>query len=475
MRTTAKLAAAVPRAHGPDLFIDAHERLGIYSASSVVAPMGDALPDEDVAAFDATAVAPSRSTARAAAVPLATKCLALYVNDDSAAGDAAVDPGARGAARPAPARASTRSPTRPRTPTTTPPSSHGFGGRLLEHDGALRVRRARGREQSLAFVRGLMRAARRPAEPSGALVKQLFASGRGRDGHRRALARRGLCGADAALPRRAAARHRPQEAWRMRPPLTVEAVLLSPVRRGAARGAGARALARRTRRPPSSARRVGAPGRGQRRPRGTIRASPRRPAPRRVPRAAARAEPMPTSTRMRAAWVPAQEAMRRSCAATSPPKPPCPRASAASRTRCARRRRRRRPRRSSSSSGCSRSPGALSSPCGARVDPAFRAELRASRTAYRYVAHAAVVVFVLVVAAARGGGAHLALRGHARRSPRYVGLGNYVAILTARGGPLLGHGSFYLTLRVTVLWTVCNVTLHLAIGVALGVLLSGPR
>ena len=27
---TAKLAAAVPHAHGPDLFVDAHERLGIY-------------------------------------------------------------------------------------------------------------------------------------------------------------------------------------------------------------------------------------------------------------------------------------------------------------------------------------------------------------------------------------------------------------------------------------------------------------
>ncbi len=59
--------------------------------------------------------------------------------------------------------------------------------------------------------------------------------------------------------------------------------------------------------------------------------------------------------------------------------------------------------------------------------------------------------------------------------PRYVGLGNYVAILTARGGPLLGH-ELSSTSRCSsrVLWTVCNVTLHLAIGVVLGVVLSRP-
>jgi len=38
----------------------------------------------------------------------------------------------------------------------------------------------------------------------------------------------------------------------------------------------------------------------------------------------------------------------------------------------------------------------------------------------------------------------------------------------------LGHGSFYVTLGVTVLWTVCNVALHVALGVALGVVLARP-
>jgi arabinogalactan oligomer / maltooligosaccharide transport system permease protein len=103
--------------------------------------------------------------------------------------------------------------------------------------------------------------------------------------------------------------------------------------------------------------------------------------------------------------------------------------------------------------------------------PAFRAELRASLPAYAYVGHAVLVVLVLVVLPLAAG-ALTSLFAGTRETPRYVGLANYVAILTARGGPLLAHGSFYLTLLVTVLWTVANVSLHLLIGVSLGVLLS---
>jgi arabinogalactan oligomer/maltooligosaccharide transport system permease protein len=56
----------------------------------------------------------------------------------------------------------------------------------------------------------------------------------------------------------------------------------------------------------------------------------------------------------------------------------------------------------------------------------------------------------------------------------YVGLANYVDILTARGGALFATGSFYRVLAVTVLWTAVNLTLHLGLGVALALLLSRP-
>jgi arabinogalactan oligomer/maltooligosaccharide transport system permease protein len=81
-----------------------------------------------------------------------------------------------------------------------------------------------------------------------------------------------------------------------------------------------------------------------------------------------------------------------------------------------------------------------------------------------------VILVVLPLAA----GAATSLFAGAHDELRFVGLANYASILTARGGPLLAHGSFYLTLLVTVLWTLVNVTLHLVLGLALGLALSRP-
>jgi arabinogalactan oligomer/maltooligosaccharide transport system permease protein len=88
------------------------------------------------------------------------------------------------------------------------------------------------------------------------------------------------------------------------------------------------------------------------------------------------------------------------------------------------------------------------------------------------VAHAVLAVVVLVVLPLLAGAVTSLFAG--RDIPRYVGLANYVSILTARGGPLLARGSFYATLGVTVLWTVVNVLLHVAIGLVLGVAISRP-
>jgi arabinogalactan oligomer/maltooligosaccharide transport system permease protein len=103
----------------------------------------------------------------------------------------------------------------------------------------------------------------------------------------------------------------------------------------------------------------------------------------------------------------------------------------------------------------------------------FRLAVRKSLPAYRYVTHAVVAVLVLVVLPLAAG-ALTSLFAGPHDHLRYVGLANYVGIVTARGGSLLAHGSFYMTLLVTVLWTVVNVALHLALGLALGVALSRP-
>ena len=78
---SAKLGAAIPRAHGPDLFIDAHERLGLYLRDGLVSPVGDALPDSELPQFDQASLDAITIDQKRYAVPLSDKCLALYVND----------------------------------------------------------------------------------------------------------------------------------------------------------------------------------------------------------------------------------------------------------------------------------------------------------------------------------------------------------------------------------------------------------
>jgi arabinogalactan oligomer/maltooligosaccharide transport system permease protein len=105
--------------------------------------------------------------------------------------------------------------------------------------------------------------------------------------------------------------------------------------------------------------------------------------------------------------------------------------------------------------------------------PGFARELRESKPAYKYVTHASITIFVLVVLPLVAGAATSFFSG-TREEARFVGLANYVEILTARGKPLLSHGSFYLTLLVTIAWTVANVALHVGIGLVLGIALARP-
>jgi arabinogalactan oligomer/maltooligosaccharide transport system permease protein len=476
---SAKLAASVPHSHGPDLFIDAHERLGIYRQQEVVAEVGDAFPDEDVAAFDATAVRAVTLVGVRWGVPLASKCVALYVNDEYFVTHFDMgEPHTLDMRSPVTQTAQILALRREMPEGSYPlvyeaenPYYHaailsGFGGRLLEPDGRYGFVGPEA-AKSILFVRDLTARQVIPAEPSGALVKQLFASGRA------ATAIDGpWLAADLGDRVRFHVEPLPsisETGLPMKPPLTVEAVMLTP--QGAVKPE-VRAFARWLGSTESAVERATTGGQVV----ATI-AAFNTPSLNEAHvliafrKAAALAEPLPTSTRMRAAWVPAQEAMRRVLRGESPDvalpegerrfedalRPPPPPPSPTPLLFVA---------------GLLTLAGAFLAVRRAR-QPTFRAELRASRTAYRYVAHAAVVVVVLVVLPLVAG-AVTSLFAGTSSDPRYVGLGNYVAILTARGGPLLGHESFYLTLLVTVLWTACNVTLHLAIGVVLGVILSRP-
>jgi arabinogalactan oligomer/maltooligosaccharide transport system permease protein len=447
-----KLEAAAPRGHGPDVFIDAHTRLGAYEETKVVAPLPKGVLD--AGAYDESAIA----AAAGYGVPLSTKCVALYTN-------VALLPRA------------------PRTlgdlehealPAGVYPLAYeadvayyhaallsAFGGRILGDDGSYAFDSDAG-VRSLELLRRLSREHVIPEEPNGSLVTQLFVTGK-------AAAVIGGPWLRADLGKHVRYRVTPlpavEGAGPMRPLLTVESAMLTP--RGAKSPLAVdfvRFLASR-----QAALTLATVGHQvvARRDAWTDPRLRDDAALAAFHEAARSAVATPTSARMQSAWVPTDEAIkkvlrggdaraalaesrRRFDDAVKPPPPPAS------------------PTPAIVVLGALLLLGAWRVVRGTRV-----ADVRASMPAYKYTAHAFLVVVVLVVFPLLAGAATSLFTG-TRDAPRYVGFANYAAILTARGGELLGHGSFYLTLLVTVLWTVLNVFFHVALGVLLGVLLSRP-
>jgi arabinogalactan oligomer/maltooligosaccharide transport system permease protein len=465
---SAKLDAAVPHAHGPDLYIEAHERLDVYRRDGIVAPIGDGFPDEDVALYDATSVRAVTLDGARYAVPLSSKCLALFVNEDLVPKTPDTIEGI----------AALKSQLPPDVyplvyDTTTAffnaPFLHAFGGELLDARGRFAFGDEAG-VRALTFIRSLAASHVLPEEPSSTLVVQLFSTGHAAT----AIEGPWLVGDLKSsvhyrvepLPKIAAAGNAP-----MRPFLTVEGVFATP--EGAKRKA-ALTFARWLGRDVDAAivrARVGHQVVTENVAWATM-GSGADPVLRAFHEAAEAAIPMPTTTAMRAVWVPANQAILKVLRGETSPhgaleearhrfedvtRPLAPPASPAPLLLLL---------------GAMSLAGAIVGVRRAR-DPVFRAAVRKSLPAYRYVAHAGLAIAVLVVLPLAAG-ALTSLFAGSRDHARYVGLANYLSILTARGEPLLSHGSFYLTLLVTIAWTVANVTLHVAIGLALGIALSRP-
>ncbi len=462
----AKLEGAIPHAHGPDLFIQAHVWIGSYVAEHLAVPVGEAMPEADVAAFDEVALRAVTFDGARYAVPLANKCLALFVND----------------------RLVTRTPAtlegivalQPALPAGTyalaynamnayyhAPFLHAFGGRMLDGDRFAFVGERAAR--SLDFVHTLLQSGATPEEPGGALVKQLFAEGRAAiviDGPWLAADLGdvpGLAYHVEPLPTLAAT------GQKLRPFLTVEGVFVTP--QGATH---TQALA--------FARWLGGDEAGATRAKVGAQVVPRRAAwegallagsqnLRAFHDAAQGAEPMPSNSAMQAAWEPANRAIKKVLRGDAPAdealleaqhrfedetRPPPPPAS---------------PTPAFLVLGALLAAGAWMVVQRARA-PGFRAAVRASLPAYAYVTHAVLAVIALVILPLLAGAVTSLFAG--KDAQHYVGLANYASILTARGGSLLAHGSFYMTLLVTVLWTALNITLHVSIGLVLGIALSRP-
>ena len=96
-----------------------------------------------------------------------------------------------------------------------------------------------------------------------------------------------------------------------------------------------------------------------------------------------------------------------------------------------------------------------------------------ARRGLTYVAPAAAGILVLVVVPFTIG-IGLAFFHHDAGHYSFVGLANFVDILSSHGYRITEPLSFYFTLVVTILWALMNVALHVSIGLGLALLLKDP-
>lgn len=93
--------------------------------------------------------------------------------------------------------------------------------------------------------------------------------------------------------------------------------------------------------------------------------------------------------------------------------------------------------------------------------------------AYGYVLPASLGMLTLVFIPF-GYGVALGFFNHSHGTYTFVGLDNFIEILSGGGRPLTHPLNFYFTLGVTILWTAANVVTHVVIGLALALLLKDP-
>lgn len=461
-----KLEAAIPRGNGPDVIVGPHNRLGEYLLHVLVAPVGDAFPDDDLLDYDAIAVSAVTEDGKRYAVPLAQKCAALYVNVDLL-----------------PAPPATLEELE-KTKDTLPPGVwplayesqsvyyhaailHAYGGKFFDGGFAMVGPAA---EKSLEKARELTDRGIVPKEPSGDVVKQLFAQKKAATAISGPWLAADLKG---DLRYRVAPLPRIEGAGEMRPFLTVDAAFLTPE---GAKSKDARAFARFAAHDPEAARlraEIGKQVVATRSFWDSVEAgAPEMEVLRAFRAASAAAVVMPVSTAMNPAWVPGEQALRKVLRGAASPHDALAEAKARYDDVM------RPPPEAPSATPMVVLFGVVLLVLAAVVvrrasAPGFRERLRASKPAYAYVAHAAITILVLVVFPLLAGAATSFFAGP-QHEARFAGLANYVDILTARGNGVFSQGSFYVTLLVTVAWTIVNVTLHVGIGLVLGLLLARP-
>ncbi len=462
-----KLTSAIPRGNGPDVFIAAHERLGDWAESGLIAPLPDG-PEWD--AFFPTTVDALTWRDRRYGLPLAFKSLALFVRDDLLAGN--VVP-----ANTDQLLAACKNLSGMRKDSFClaweagsfyhhAPWLFGFGGGIFDANQTPRLDRPEN-AASIAFVRDLTRAGYLPEEPTAALVTQLFNEGRA------VMAISGPWFLGEIAPGTPFSVHplpRVSSTGKLATPfLTVEGALVSS---HATNPDGALALARFLAGPGARSRLVDG------RQAVALAAAYEDPALevdpviRRFRELVGFAIPMPNHPVMRAVWEPASQALRKVLRGAAEPAAALESAQQSIRI-------------------ATRPLPPASSPVFLLLAVAavltaglfyalrrFRREdtwarMRASSHAYAFLGPAALATGILVFVPFTVGTA-VSFFSHRQGDFTYVGLANYVSILTSADYAVTDPLSFWFTLVVTVMWTAANIVLHVSIGVALALLLREP-
>ncbi|MBI5498756.1 MAG: extracellular solute-binding protein [Deltaproteobacteria bacterium] len=468
---TGKLASAIPRGHGPDVFIWAHEQLGAWVEAGLVAPLPAEAEREAIEVHLPGTVDPLVRSGRLYGLPLAFKSVALFRNtrlvpeapattDELLAAAARwTDPGAGrfGLAYEIGAFY------------YQAPWLYGFGGGITDGDGRL-VLSGVANARALAFAAELQRRGLVPADANGALVTALFTGGRAAmviqgPWFLADAARSGIPFAISPLPVVSAT------GLPARPFLSIDTAFLSArsgrpaealaLMRDLAGPAGARIRALRGRQPVTARAAYDDPRIAGDRALAAFREQ------------LGLAVPMPSDPSMRALWEPAAFALRSALRGDLDPATALAEAERKFRI-------------------FTRPPPPPADPLpfvlgvgGLALFGAFLAVRRARRvrlgaaiwahrTDYLYLVPAALGVLALLVVPFAVGAA-VSFAAHTGGGEfSFVGLENFVSILSSRDFGITEPESFYYTLGVTVLWTVLNVGLHLALGIALALLLREP-
>ncbi|MEZ4252688.1 MAG: extracellular solute-binding protein [Polyangiales bacterium] len=166
-----KLESAIPTGRGPDVFIDAHERLASYLERRIVVPFDG----EDVEGLEPSHVAALRSGDALYGLPLSAKCAALYLNEALFDGEvpdleAVLDASYPSDVRPLVFEAENAY--------YVAAFVHAFGGRLLDDEGHYAFVGAEA-ESAVSFIADAVKRGQVPEEASASLVMRLFGSERG--------------------------------------------------------------------------------------------------------------------------------------------------------------------------------------------------------------------------------------------------------------------------------------------------------